>query len=110
MTPPQQPKVDKPISKPSVSAVRVASDPEGKGWRLGVIGKRTWRVLRGRCELAPEQVPLVEEPIYDEQRAVLIHDADVLLNRRKTDVVVQGHVYPSSGRTPFDFGVQVKSQ
>jgi hypothetical protein len=59
--------------------------------------------------LAPEQVPLVEEPLYDEKRAVLIHDADVLLNRRKTDVVVQGHVYPTGGRTPFDFGVQVGS-
>jgi hypothetical protein len=109
MTPAEPVKVEKPASKPAVSAVRVGGDPEGKGWRLGVIGKRTWRVLRGRCELAPEQVPLVEEPLYDEKRAVLIHDADVLLNRRKTDVVVQGHVYPTGGRTPFDFGVQVGS-
>ena len=94
-------------SVPSVTAVRVGADPDGKGWRLGVIGKRTYAVARGRCELAPAQVPLVEEPLYDEGRAVLVHDADVLLNRRETDVVIDGHVYPTNGRTPFDFGVQV---
>jgi len=92
---------------PALSAVRVAGDPEGRGWRLGVIGKRTWRVTRGRCELAPAQVPLVEEPLHDDGRAVLLHDADVLLNRRKTDIIVEGHVYPPGGRTPFDFGLQV---
>jgi hypothetical protein len=97
---------DKPVSVPSVSAVRVAADPQG-GFLLGVIGKRTWSVTRGRCELSPLQVPLVEEPIYDEKRAVLLHDADVLLNRKKVDIIVEGHVYPPEGRTPFDFGVQV---
>jgi hypothetical protein len=97
---------DKPASAPAVSAVRVAGELTG-GWRLGVIGKRTWIVHRGRCELAPKQVPLVEEPIYDEKRAVLLHDADVLLNRKKVDIVIDGHVYPPDGRTPFDFGVQV---
>jgi hypothetical protein len=107
MTPLAGAQADKPAARPSVSAVRVAGDPEGKGWRLGVIGKRTWTVSRGQCELSTAQVPLVEEPIYDEKRAVLLHDADVLLNRRKTDVIVGGHVYPPGGRTPFDFGVQV---
>ena len=38
-----------------VSAVRVGADPGGKTWRIGVIGKRTWIVERGRCMLAPEQ-------------------------------------------------------
>jgi hypothetical protein len=92
---------------PAVSAIRVGADPEGKGWRIGVVAKRTWTVRRGRCELAPEQVPLVEEPSYDEVRAVLVHDADVILNRPKADVIVDGHVYPPEGRTPFDFQVQV---
>ena len=92
---------------PSTSTVRVAGDPDGKGWRVGVIGKRTFTVARGRCELAANQVPLVEEPLYDEGRAVLVHDADVLMNRRQADVVIDGHVYPAGGRTPFDFGVQV---
>lgn len=107
MTSPQAAPLPKPGSTPAVSAVRVAADPEGKGWILGVIGKRTWKVMRGRCELDTAQVPLVEEPRYDEQRAVLVHDVDVLLNRRKADVVIDGHVYPPAGRTPFDFGVQV---
>lgn len=97
------------MTGPSVSTVRVAGDPQGKGWRLGVIGKRTWIVARGRVELAPAQVPLVEEPIYDPKRAVLLHDADILLNRTRVDIVVEGHVYPPGGRTPFDFGVQVGS-
>jgi hypothetical protein len=92
---------------PSVSALRVGADAEGKGWRIGVIGKRTWNVVRGRCVLAPEQTPLVEDPVYDEDRAVLVHDADVLLNRPKADVVVDGHAYPPDGRTPFDVRVQV---
>jgi hypothetical protein len=91
----------------AVSAVRVAASPEGKGWRLGVIGKRTWLVVRGHCEVAPLQVPLVETPLYDEKRAVLVHDADVILNRKRVDIVVEGHVYPPMGRTPFDCGVQV---
>jgi len=75
-------------SAPSATAVRVGGDPDGKGWRLGVIGKRTFTIARGRCELAAAQVPLVEEPLYDEGRAVLIHDADVLINRRQADVVI----------------------
>jgi Uncharacterized protein conserved in bacteria (DUF2169) len=91
---------------PSVSAIRIAGDP-GRHWRIGVIGKRTWLVERGRCVLAPEQVPLVEEPVYDEVRAVLLHDADVMLNRSGADIVVEGHAYPPGGRTPFDFGIQV---
>jgi hypothetical protein len=98
---------DKPAKTPAVSAVRIVADPDGKGWRVGVVGKRTWIVHRGRAELAPEQVPLVEEPIYDEKRGVLLHDTDVILNRRKTDIIIDGHIYPPGGRTPFDFGVQV---
>ena len=90
-----------------VSAVRVGADPGGKTWRIGVIGKRTWIVERGRCVLAPEQMPLVVEPLYDEARGVLLHDADVVLNRRRADIVVDGHVYPPDGRTPFGFGLQV---
>jgi hypothetical protein len=89
-----------------VSAIRVAADPGGH-WRVGIIGKRTWLVDRGRCVLAPLQVPLVEQPLYDEARAVLLHDADVMLNRTGTDIVLEGHVYPPGGRTPFDFGIQV---
>jgi len=108
VTPPESPK-SAAVAGPVVSAVRVAGDPRGKGWRLGVIGKRTWSVARGRAELAPAQVPLVEEPIYDPKRAVLLHDADILLNRTRVDIVVDGHVYPPGGRTPFDFGVQVGS-
>ncbi len=93
-------------SAPSVSAIQVGADGSGKGW-LAVIAKRTWTVARGHCHLAPQQVPLVDEPIYDEGRAVLVHDADVILNRAKADVMVDGHVYPPGGRTPFDFQVQV---
>jgi hypothetical protein len=90
----------------TVSAVRIVGDPE-KGSRVGVIGKRTWTVTGGRAELSPEQVPIVEKPIYDPKRAVLVHDADVLLNRRRVDIVVDGHAYPPEGRTPFDVSLQV---
>lgn len=91
---------------PAVSAIRIGADPGGR-WRIGVIGKRTWVVDRGRCVLAPEQVPLVTEPLYDQDRAVLLHDADVMLNRQGADIVVEGHAYPPGGRTPFEFGIQI---
>jgi hypothetical protein len=97
---------DASASKPSVSAVRVAADPGGR-WRIGVIAKRTWVVSQGRCTLSPAQVPLVEEPLHDPQRAILVHDADVLLNRTRVDVVVDGHAYPPGGRTPCDAAVQI---
>lgn len=109
MTPSAPESAGQPSKLPAVSAVRVVGDPDGKGWRLGVIGKRTWVIHRGRAEVAPEQVPLVEEPLYDSERAILLHDADLILNRRKTDVIVDGHIYPPDGRTPFDCGVQVGS-
>jgi uncharacterized protein DUF2169 len=105
MSDPLQP----PVGQPAVSAVRVAGDAVGKGWIVGVVGRRTWSIVNGRCVLAPEQNVLVDEPIYDEERAVLVRDADVILNRTRTDVVVDGHVYPPNGRTPFDFGLQVGS-
>ena len=95
------------MAAPVVSAVRVAANPTGKGWRLGIVGKRTWSVVRKRCVLASQQVPLVVEPLYDEARAVLVHDTDLLLNRTRTDIIVEGHVYPPDGRTPYDFGLQV---
>jgi hypothetical protein len=88
-----------------VSAVRIAGDP--KGWRLGVIGKRTWTIAHGLAELAREQIPLVDTPLYDEERAVLLHDADVLVNRRQVDLIVEGHAYPPGGRQAFDVSVRV---
>ena len=90
----------------AVSAIRVAADPNGH-WLIGVIGKRTWVVDGGRCFLAPLQVPLVDEPLYDDERAVLLHDTDVMLNRTGADIVVEGNAYPPGARTPFDFGIQV---
>jgi hypothetical protein len=91
---------------PRVSAVRCAGDPGG-GWILGIIGKRTYRVERGQLTESNQQIPLVEEPAFESDEGVLVHDTDLLLNRTQTDVIVQGHAYAHAGRAAYDAGISI---
>ncbi len=78
-----------PAPSRRVTAVNVTDHPAG-GSQIGVVGKRTYLIRHGRCVPADEQVALVEAPTYDDDRATLLHDMDVALNRRMTDVVLVG--------------------
>ncbi len=89
-----------------VSAVRFAGDPTG-AWIIGVVAKRTYRVTRGALVESDQQIPLVEEPVFGPDEAVLLHDTDLLLNRSATDVIVQGHAYAHGGKPVFDAGVGI---
>ena len=91
-----------------VSAVRFAGDPTG-AWTIGLVAKRTYRVARGALVEADEQIPLVEEPVFGPDEAVLLHDTDLLLNRTAADVIVQGHAYAHGGQSVFDAGVGIGS-
>ncbi|WP_394844463.1 DUF2169 domain-containing protein [Pendulispora brunnea] len=75
---------------------------------MGVIAKRTYVVQADRCVPADEQFALVEEPQFTEDSSVLVHDSDLVLNRRRADVIVTGHAYAPNGRaTIFDAHVRL---
>lgn len=80
-----------------------------RDFALGVVAKRTYRVLpTGECVLAREQVPLVDEPVdHPESRELILADTDVLLDKPQTDVVVLGHTWNHPGRLSWTASVQV---
>lgn len=88
---------------PRSSSVELRKRLEG-GWVVGVVAKRTYRVVGERCELDPEQVSLVEEPDMDES-GQLTHDSDRILQRRQVDVVVLGHARSLERRPAFEVAV-----
>ncbi len=90
----------------ATSAINVARRIEG-GWTLGVIGKRTYSVSEGRCEVAPEQASIVVAPRQASDRAGLEHDTDVALHRRQTDVVVLGSARPFEVTPEFRVAIRV---
>lgn len=63
---------------------------------LSVLTKRTYQLDRPELRtLAPEQIPLVEEPAFDpDNPALLVDDIDLYPWKPLTDVVIKGHVYP----------------
>ncbi len=90
-----------------LSMVNVVDHPRG-GSQVGVVAKRTYRVLGGRCLPADEQVPLVEGPRLSEDRSALLHDTDCVLHRAEADVVIDGHAYPPRTRLPsFEMRIKV---
>ncbi|HVT09344.1 MAG TPA: DUF2169 domain-containing protein [Polyangia bacterium] len=94
---------------PRVSMVMIAAHPSG-GSLVGVVAKRTYRVAAQRCFVADDQLPLVEQPRFSDDRAILLHDLDCVLNRREVDVVLEGHARPARARAPsFQMRVRVGS-
>lgn len=90
-----------------LSMVNVVDHPRG-GSQVGVVAKRTYRVLSGRCVPADEQVPLVEGPRFSEDRSALLHDTDCVLHRRETDIVLDGSARPPrTGLPTFDMRIRV---
>jgi hypothetical protein len=96
-----------PSPPPRLSKVTIVAHPQS-GSQIGVVAKRTYRVARGRCVIADEQIPLVEEPVFSPDRAALLHDMDGVLNRTETDVVLAGSARPPRpGMPSFELRVKV---
>ncbi|MCA9710411.1 MAG: DUF2169 domain-containing protein, partial [Myxococcales bacterium] len=95
-----------PPAEPRLSAALAGYHVDG-GWVFGVVAKRTYLVVDGRCQPHPEQLPLVEEPQLSDDERVLEHDCDLVLQRRQTDIVVQGHAYPHEGRAALEAVIEV---
>jgi hypothetical protein len=72
-----------------------AFDPERRSI-LVVLAKRTYTFVPGQpCEVAPEQLALRTQPVFDADRGnLLITDVETYPWKLLTDVVVRGHVYP----------------
>jgi hypothetical protein len=77
------------VSEARFSAAVIRQRQEG-GWLLGVVGKRTYTVVRGRCHVAPSQPALVEDPDVDQESGRLRHDSDLIINRLATDIILNG--------------------
>ncbi|MFV8755108.1 DUF2169 domain-containing protein [Nannocystaceae bacterium ST9] len=95
---------EQPPPPPRLSAALAGVHREG-AFIFGVVCKRTYRVVGGACSIDPEQVPLVEAPIYSADDGILEHDADVVLQREQCDVIVLGHAY-APGRRSFEIRVR----
>jgi hypothetical protein len=91
--------------EPRLFALNTVSHPV-KGAVIGVIAKRTYVVRDGQCEVADEQVPLVEVPQVDPDTDALMHDVDIVLNRTAVDVVIRGKAR-APGRRTFDVRARV---
>jgi hypothetical protein len=96
------------VPPPRLFALNITDHPDGKGSQVGIIAKRTYQVRAGRCFVADEQVPLVEVPRVTDDKVGLLHDMDIVLNRRQTDVVVIGKARPPRKQErSFDLRVRV---
>jgi hypothetical protein len=73
---------------------------------LSVITKRTYTLnLNGRLTKAAQQLPVVAEPVLDDDGAELLEDSDLYPWKPLTDVVVRGHAY--NDRPAFEYQVGI---
>lgn len=73
---------------------------------LSVTAKRTYRLVSaGRCVLADEQVPIVDEARAE--NGLLSHDTDLLPYKPGTDVVVTAEAHVPGGRSARETTVAV---
>jgi hypothetical protein len=93
-------------TRAAVSAAVVRQRKDG-GWLFGVVGKRTYQVDRGRCRVAAEQLPLVEEPAADGETGQLLRDSDLIITRATADLIVLGHAHTARPQPSFTVGLRV---
>lgn len=95
MTPTEQ--ASRPIAgadSPWPQARQVSARDDQDQFILSVLVKRSYSLERGRRPaLAARQVPLVDEPVFDETSGELLADTDLYPFKLATDVVVRGHAY-----------------
>lgn len=81
-------------------------DPDGR-WILSVVAKRTYRLGRDGCRIASEQVPLVLEPVIDDESGLMLADCEVFPYKLLTDVVVVGSAHNSSSLPTFKGAIRI---
>lgn len=91
-----------------VSVALSAIDP-ATHFRVGVVAKRTFKVGQAGIYEAPEQLPLVEEPLLAEDGITLAWDMETLLGKPQTDVVVLGNAYPHDDDRQTRVSVQIEN-
>jgi hypothetical protein len=94
------------MAEPKLAMINVVEHPQS-GWQLGVVAKRTYRVVGGACHVAEEQIPLVEAPLLVPDSRLLLHDADIALNRTQVDVIVLGKARAPLNQRVFDAEITV---
>jgi len=95
------------MNGPRLSAVLVRQHAT-RGWVIAVVAKRTYTVQGSLCHVSPEQIPLVEEPQLDDDDR-LVHDSDLLVQRRSADIIVSGAARSPSPRPSFDASIEIGS-
>ncbi|HXI58131.1 MAG TPA: DUF2169 domain-containing protein, partial [Polyangia bacterium] len=93
---------------PRLAAVNVTDHPE-RGSQVGIVAKRTYTVCAGRCVVADEQVALVEDARLSDDDAALLHDVDIVLNRRQADIIVLGKARAPRKTRSFEVRVRIGS-
>lgn len=99
-----------PVEEAPSPTTRQLSGRDDKGRAiLSVLTKRTYQIAPdGRCEPAPEQRPLLEEPVADlDNDRVLAWDTDLFPFKVATDLVVKGHVFNPRDLPQVDASVTV---
>lgn len=96
------------ITSPSPT-VRQLSSPEGDGWHLAVLTKRTYRVLTsGDCVPDVEQLPLADDLLFSPvDKNLLEQDIDLIPRKLRTDVILKGHAYAGTPTRAIDARVQI---
>ena len=89
---------------PRVTAFNVAPASEDD-WIVGVVAKRTYNVVASQCQLAPEQLALIEAPLSGDAQFLLKHDSELIVNREFTDIIVKGNAYPPSKAESEEFSI-----
>lgn len=76
--------------------------------QLCCITKRRYLVDDGRCHVAPEAAPLIDDLVDDEgDPRVMARDADIYPLKPRCDVVVRGHAWNPGDEARFAAAVQV---
>ena len=94
-----------------MTAIQLSSTDERGAWMLAVLAKRTYTVASdGILRLAPEQVPLVHEPMFHpDTPSILLADTDLIALKPRTDFIVLGHTY-GGGRRSYEATVAVRGK
>ncbi|AKT37996.1 DUF2169 family type VI secretion system accessory protein [Chondromyces crocatus] len=83
-----------PITAPDACVAQLSAQDDQR-YVLSVVAKRTYRIDdAGVAVVAEEQLPLTRDLVTSEQDPnLLLHDADLIPLKPRTDVIVHGHAY-----------------
>lgn len=83
-------------------------DERGHEWWLVAI-KASFEVGEdGRQRLLKEQVPVNMAPLHSDDGAELLDDDDLVLEKKHTDVLVEGHVHAPKGQPATECSARLK--